>query len=321
MAPSKTVYKTGNLSGNPKLMVDVIASGRGNSILVSYPNGNFMLVDCGSQAYGTNNKKFKHVSQYITSVTGGNNINCVVLTHGDRDHTAWIPSIPEAQHPRTVFYGGKRKDLDAGTLAWVRAQEKRPNGSVTVWQFTNEYHHSYPDADFQGADSETHDTGVYVLSAGAGDSPNSRSVVLLLIYGNFGILLPGDATMGTEDEILSNFSAQFLSKSTILVPGHHGALESTGETFQDTLAPDAALISASGTNLSYAHPNCTTLNQLTAADYIKKGTSHSINCSGGKGLPYSSNQSQKCVYLTGTNGDLRFTTDGTNYNIKVSSLG
>ncbi len=320
MPPTTTVYKTGNLSRAPKLIVDVIASGQGNSILVSYPNGKYMLVDCGSQAHGTNNTLYAHVSAYITTVTGGNDISCVVLTHGDQDHTSWIPDIDEAQRPKSVFYGGLRRDLDDKTLAWVRGQERRtPRGSCLVWDFKG-YHSVAPDADFQGADSNV-DTDVYVLAAGDGDSPNARSVVLLLVYGTQGVVLTGDATTATEGEILANFPGNFLSQCTLLVPGHHGAFESTAPDFQDTLAPDVAALSASGTNASYAHPNCATLQQLTGAPYVGVGTDHFVTCSDGKGQAYGTSQTSKAVYVTGTNGDIRLTTDGTKVNVKVSSIG
>ena len=320
MPPSTPVYSSGRLSAKPKLVVDVIDSGQGNSILVSYPNGNFMLVDCGSQAHGIHNSVYSHVSGYIATVTGGSDIACVVLTHGDQDHTAYIPHIPQAQKPRTVFYGGARKDLDGDTLAWVQAQEKRtPRGSCLVWDFKG-YHSASPDADFQGADSPN-DTDVYVLAAGAGDTPNARSIVLLLVYGTQGVLLSGDATLATEAEILSNFPTNFLKTCTVLVPGHHGAYESTAPDFQNALAPAAAAISASGANQSYAHPDCATMRQLTRAAYVQSGTDHAVTCSDGKGKPFKNSSTTKAVYVTGTNGDIRFTTDGSNCNIKVSSLG
>ncbi|MFG2631253.1 MBL fold metallo-hydrolase [Streptomyces sp. NPDC048473] len=127
MPPSKVIRTSGTKLGpGAKLTVGFINTGQGNAVLVTYPNGNFMLVDCGSQTTSTKGWPFTHVQSYITSVTDGNAISCVVLSHGDDDHTAFVPYISEAARPTYVHYGGAISDYSEDVQVWIKKTGERP---------------------------------------------------------------------------------------------------------------------------------------------------------------------------------------------------
>ncbi len=318
MPPSKQVLSSGRLSGGPKLIVDVIDVGQGNAILVSYPNGNYMLVDCGSLATSTSGATFKHAQAYITSVTGGSPITTVVITHGDTDHTAFIPYIKEAQKPSYVFYGGKEAWLDDDVLAWVKKQQARAGCKVFCFP-SKGYTSTSPDADFGGADDEN-ETDVYVLGANYGTTPNDKSVVLMLCYETQAVVLTGDAEWNAETEILTKVPKKLLKRCTVFMPAHHGSYYSTTQNWLNALSPLIAPVSASGTNMSYAHPDCMTL-EMVEAKVLNSADKHRGVCSDGRGKAYKSVDTTRAIFVTATNGDIRYTTDGTNYNVKISSLG
>jgi competence protein ComEC len=317
MPPSKTLFTTGNMSSKPKLIVDIIDVGQGNCVLISFPGGGFMLVDAGSQTTSQNSKPFKHASQYITTVTGGNPIDCVVLTHGDSDHTAFIPYITEAQQPTYVHYSGTPKNYDDDVVQWIKKMEGRKK-LTSVFRFPGDYFDLNPDADFgsETIDGEAH---VYVLSANHGSSPNDKSIVLMIIYGNQGVILPGDAEFDTEAFILSRIPKAFLKRCTLLMPGHHGAYESTSTEWANTLQPTVAAISASGANMAYAHPNCATT-ELLAKKVSNNAENHSVVCSTGKSQPYQKVNTTRALAMTATQGDVRWISDGVNAQVKASSL-
>ncbi|MFI9041689.1 hypothetical protein [Streptomyces sp. NPDC053726] len=157
-----------------------------------------------------------------------------------------------------------------------------------------------------------------VLSASYGKAPNSKSVVLMIRFGQHVVVLPGDADTTTEAFILSKVPKKLLAGCTVLMPGHHGAAESTGKPWLDALDPDVDVISASGANMGYAHPNCATITLLEK--YCLAGaTSHDVTCSTGKGSPYKVWATVESVLTTATNGDVRFISDGTNWRLLASS--
>lgn len=93
-------------------------------------------------------------------------------------------------------------------------------------------------------------------------STNDGSIVSKLTYGNYSIMLTGDATKMTEAIVLSENSAQFL-KSDILKIGHHGSHTSSSRAFVQAVAPTYALIS-DGKGNSYGHPHQETLDTLNS---------------------------------------------------------
>lgn len=117
--------------------------------------------------------------------------------------------------------------------------------------------------------------------------PNNESVVGRLVYGNFSMMLTGDAEKKEEQEILAAGSSV---QSTILKSGHHGSKTSSSADFLRAVRPEAALISC-GMNNDYGHPHKETMKKYHALD-----------------IP---------VYVTAANGTITVTSDGKTYDISV----
>lgn len=322
MPPSKLVYSTGNIKGE-RLIVDIIDVGQGNTILVSYPKDRFMLVDAGSTATSTSGKPFKHANDYINKVVGKTAICSVVMTHGDEDHTAFIPFLDATQNPSFVVYGGQPNDYSDEVKLWSGNVKK--NGAKLVGMKLN-YSSTDSDADF-GVDTEDlDDPKVMLLAANykmekekkKPKDPNQRSLVLMITFGNQAIVLSGDANADTEGFIMQQVDKTILQKCTFLVPGHHGSYYSSSSAYIDILKPLYNGVSASGTHKGDGHPNCATMN-LLLKHAGKGGTQHDVICSNGKSQPYSTSQTTSALYVTATNGDIRFITDGENVKIYVST--
>lgn len=318
MPPSKTVLSSGNLKSGPKLIVDFIDVGQGNAVLVSFPNGSYMLADCGSQTTSLSGSAYKNAQKYITSVTGGASIGTVVMSHGDDDHCVFIPHIAEAQNPTYVHFGGKITDYSAAVQTWIHSMENTKGRDVFRYP-PKGYSNASPDADF-GADTYTGEAQTIVLSANHGATPNEKSIVLMICFGNQAVILPGDAEWNTEALIVAHVPKKLLAKCTVLMPGHHGAYTSTSTAWADAVAPLVSTVSASGSNKAYAHPDCST-NTLLIAKATAGATQHGVICSTGKGVPYTTQQITRGLFVTSTNGDIRYTTDGDNYKVQVSSYG
>ena len=83
-----------------------------------------------------------------------------------------------------------------------------------------------------------------------GNLPNANSVVLRLDYGDFSMLLPGDAEEQTEHRMLTK---DLNLKVKILKVAHHGSKYATTQDFIDRVKPEVAIISCGEWN-RYGHP-------------------------------------------------------------------
>jgi competence protein ComEC len=106
-----------------------------------------------------------------------------------------------------------------------------------------------------------------IAASRKGNESNANSIVVRLDYGEFSMLLAGDAEEQTEERLLqkeANLAA------TVLKVAHHGSRYATSENFlKRVFRPDdpqskAAIISMSEFN-RYGHPNQDVLNRLKAA--------------------------------------------------------
>ena len=88
---------------------------------------------------------------------------------------------------------------------------------------------------------------------------NENSLVMKLVYGDFSVLLTGDAGLPAEMALLA---AGAPVQSTVLKVGHHGSKGSSSHTFVQAVNPQIAVIQ-SGADNSYGHPHPETLANLT----------------------------------------------------------
>lgn len=116
------------------------------------------------------------------------------------------------------------------------------------------------------------------------ESLNNYSIVLKLIYKEKSFLFMGDAETLSEKEITGDVQAD------VLKVGHHGSRTSTSQAFLNKVNPSYAVISV-GLNNDYKHPHQEVIDRLEKKN-IK-------------------------IYRTDQNGDIMFTTDGYNIDVKV----
>jgi competence protein ComEC len=95
-----------------------------------------------------------------------------------------------------------------------------------------------------------------------GNEPNANSIVARLDYGDFSMLLAGDAEAQTEQRLVSK---EMNITAKILKVGHHGSKYATTEDFVKAVRPEVAIIS-DGENNRYGHPAQTVLDRLKAAN-------------------------------------------------------
>ncbi|MBD0325701.1 MAG: MBL fold metallo-hydrolase [Pyrinomonadaceae bacterium] len=230
-----------------ELRVHVLNVGQGDSILIIAPGGKTVLVDAGTP--GSGKVILAALQRY-----GVKQIDLMVATHAHADHIGGADEVLKAVKVTTV--------LDS----------RVPNATKNYEDFLRAIQQT--GAQYVGASpGQKFDLGgnaqLTVLAPiqpffrqsdirSGGNEPNANSVVTRLDYGDFSMLLTGDAEAETEERIMTS-GGNVAAK--VLKVGHHGSKYATTENFLRQGGFEAAIIS-NGADNRYGHPNQEMLDRL-----------------------------------------------------------
>ena len=210
------------------LNVTVLDVGQGLSVLINCDN-HFMLYDGGNGDY----------SSFLVSYLSKNNItnfDYVFASHYDADHISGLVG---------VIYNYSISQLIAPNYT---ASSRIYNSFIKAIN-TKGISITYPTV---GATYPLGSAKIQILAPNspAYESENDYSIVVKITFGGSSVLITGDATQYSENEMLNN---QIGLNSDILVVGHHGSSSSTSSQFLNAVNPQYAVISCERNN-SYGHP-------------------------------------------------------------------
>ncbi|HVE57874.1 MAG TPA: ComEC/Rec2 family competence protein, partial [Pyrinomonadaceae bacterium] len=240
-----------------RLHIDFLDVGQGDAALVTFPNGETLLVDGGGKP-NFNNLYVKReteepeifepdantvgeavVSQFLWE-KGYSQIDYILATHADADHIQGLTDVAKNFHVRAAFFGRTpEKDDDFAKLYQVLQKRKIEIVKLKRGDVLN----------FDRASVE-------VLYPEADDSPeavsdNNHSLVLHIIFGTKRFLLTGDIEKETESFLAQN--PGFL-QSDIIKVAHHGSRTSSIQPFIDAVKAEYAVISVGKTS-PFGHPH------------------------------------------------------------------
>lgn len=255
-------------SGAP-LTVKVLDVGQGDSILIQTPQ-QVVLVDTGD--IGTKDKLVSYIKKL-----GISKIDKVVITHAHADHLGGMSTIMEAFPIAQIYDSGfsattgmYRQYLSTAQKRKIPFSVLQAGGEIDLCEGMT-LKVLAPEKPFiNGSDSDL----------------NNNSIVLKLVYGDFSMLLTGDAEVESEERMLKHFGPQL--KSRILKSGHHGSHSSSSPAFLKAVAPEAVVISV-GANNDYHHPHPSIMKRY--------------------------NDNKLTVLRTDQNGTVTITSDGKSYKI------
>lgn len=258
-------------------MLDV---GQGDSAVIRNNNGNVYLSDCGSSSVS---KVGKYRLIPFLKYKGYGKIKGIFLSHLDEDHKNGIVELlemapqekikisylflPEStlgmEEDKEVLEELKSLAMQNGTnVVYLKQGDKIVDGKM-------KFHCLYPQSNAKVEIS--------------GDR-NNLSMVLLMQYRDFDMILTGDVEKEGEKEVVEYLdrmglacgresSVKFMRNShaldeldcgegiEVLKVAHHGSSGSSSEEFLETINPKLSLISC-GKNNSYGHPHEETLVRL-----------------------------------------------------------
>jgi beta-lactamase superfamily II metal-dependent hydrolase len=230
-----------------ELQVHVLNVGQGDSILIIAPGGKAVLVDAGVP--GSGKVVLDAMQRY-----GLDHLDLMVATHAHADHIGGadevmrrtkVSAVLDSRVPNTTKnYEDFLKAIDTTGAKYVPASPGQKfdlggGASLTVL------------APIQPFFTKNQ------LRSGANE-PNANSVVTRLDYGDFSMLLTGDAEAETEERLIST-GANIRAK--VLKVGHHGSRYASSEKFLRQGGFEAAVIS-DGADNRYGHPSQDALDRL-----------------------------------------------------------
>jgi competence protein ComEC len=273
-----------------RLHIDFLDVGQGDAALVTFPNGETLLVDGGGKP-NFNNLYVRRedggepeifepdaasvgesvVSQFLWA-KGYSKIDYILATHADADHIQGLTDVAKNFRVRAAFFGRMPYgDEEFAGLDKILQKRKIETFKLKRGDVLN----------FEKASVE-------ILYPEADDSPeavsdNNHSVVLRIVFGTKKFLLTGDIEKETEDFLAQ--TPQFL-KADIVKVAHHGSRTSSIQEFIGAVKAEYAIISV-GRASPFGHPHKEVLDRWRAAGakILTTGTRGTISVStGGKDL-------------------------------------
>jgi len=178
-------------------------------------------------------------------------IDIVFLTHPHADHLNGLISVLKRYEVIHYFTETGKKETNLEKLEKVVLAEKKLSAKEI---FSGEYIETNDKVKISILWPEKSVSNLAMMS---GDlDKNGMSLIQLLTYNDFKMLLTGDAEEPIEDKIAAE-----VGEITVLKVPHHGSYNGISLNFLNLTSPDLAVISV-GKNNRYNHPNKQTIDFL-----------------------------------------------------------
>lgn len=249
--PQRTLKSADSALKEATSQVHILDVGQGAATLLIAEDGSNILIDTGR--FDDSEKK---IISYLDHYIGlGNEIDLLIFSHNDSDHIGHGELVLEYFEVQEVWMNG----LDHTTKVYSNLLDAILNS----------------DADYLEPKAGEHFTRaafeIEVLHPKTGSTRknhNDESLVTRIEFDGLSLMTSGDASMPRENEIIKRSGNL---QSDILMLGHHGASDSTGENWLRAVKPQIAFYQA-GQNNSYGHPGIDTLERLDQLNIPVYGT-------------------------------------------------
>lgn len=255
----------------------------GDAILIISPTGQSVLIDAGD--IGKDKVVLDALKRYQIQ-----QLDYFIATHPHRDHIGGAAAVIKAVKVLNIIDNGlgpvtlpgATPVKTAASAAAGATAKPTPAGKQkkSATQFYDDYQAALKESGAHYAKAEV--AKKYDLGGGCrltilaptepyftadklktgGNEPNANSIVVRLDYGDFSMLLAGDAEEQSEQRLLSK-DTELSAK--ILKVAHHGSKYATANDFLKRVHPETAIISTGEWN-RYGHPWQAVLDRLKTAE-------------------------------------------------------
>jgi len=194
----------------------------GSAAYIRTPSGKHIVQDLGTGSYGQGDKEFSPL-KYLRNKGGVTQLDAVIITHPHRDHLDDIFNF-DLLSPRVLLRPKHLTDDD------IRADN--PSADERTVKIIQKYlgitkRYSQPVLDEENPFLPQNNGGAEIncfVSTGCSTSNlNNHSIVTVISYAGFKIIIPGDNEQCSWNELLEDPRfRKAISEAHILVAAHHG---------------------------------------------------------------------------------------------------
>ncbi len=222
--------------------IHYISTGNSDSILIS-DNGKYAMID------GADNDDEQFLVDYLNKL-GINELEYLILTHPDADHSGGLDAIVKNFKVNQVFVGNGKADTKTYKSFIQACIDKKLQPSVPLADKT----FTLGNGSFQ-----------FFNQKAQYDDVNDNSLVALYVNGSNKFLFTGDS----GKEVEATLPLKDIGKIDVLKIGHHGSKTSSSDAFIKAITPKYAVICC-GKDNKYGHPHketTATLNKYKITTY------------------------------------------------------
>lgn len=310
---------TGNntvlVRGDGELQIHFMDVGQGDGILILFPDGRDMLIDCAN--YNDSSTVRGEILDYMDDYVTDGQLDYLMLTHCDSDHVYFMDEVLEEYQVDNVFMPNvlathdkvAEADIPQERLALFTDEDTvdtacyadffiaaltEPDCTVTLNVDADEDSNSVVITDGEKQSDGTYGGATYMLTFycptaeyyeetgfdnrngySAAEYKNAISPIGVLEYNGFRIVLTGDSNEINEPTFVDRIGGQL--DCDVLKVGHHGSETSSTEEFLDAIDCEYAVISCNAAGNTFHHPRQTTLDRFIERDMTVYRTDNNGN--------------------------------------------
>ncbi len=228
-----------------------------DSFLIKTPENKYFMIDTGKAPYDSGNSQAKIIMLKYLKDRGIKNLEGVIVTHFDNDHSGGAPDIISSTKTKMLYLNSR--NAETATAKKIFATAKKVNQKFVIAENNKEIYRKK-------------DLTIKTFKANikGKDESNGCSIITLLSYKDFDMLFMGDAGI----EAFNKVKKDIPHNVEVLKVGHHGGPKVVDLGMLEYLGNKVSLIS---TGINYfGHPNKGTLDVLRNTEILRTDLLNSI---------------------------------------------
>ena len=201
----------------------VLKAGQADAIIIK-TQSHCVIIDCGEKDDGD------EIAEYL-SENNITNIDCLFITHFDKDHVGGFPKVIESVTASKIFV----PDYEGSNDEYEKYLKSVEENGLNVNVLTEDTSFIFDDVLFEVSAPQKNSYS---------ESDNDFSLVISVTHGENTFLFTGDAEAERLREILTVFGHQY---DFLKVP-HHGKYNKNTKLFISTIKPTYSVITDSDKN-------------------------------------------------------------------------
>lgn len=231
-----------------------------DSFLIKTPQNKYFMIDTGKAPFESGNSQAKIIMLKYLKDRGIKNLEGVIVTHFDNDHSGGTSEIITNTKVKTLYLNNTKTETQTAKNIFKTA--KKIHQKYKIVQHNQQI---YTEKDFK--------IRTFKADISGKDTDNECSTITLVSYKDFDMLFMGDAGVKSFEQVQKDIP----NKIEVLKVGHHGGPKVVNEQMLNYLNNEVSLIST-GVNY-FGHPNKGTLDILRKTEILRTDILHSIKIS------------------------------------------